>query len=514
MTLSIFSRMNERLEGITPKEQVEELSNSLSAFIGDDKALVIQILALEYDVNNIGETRAKTWVAKALGIFDEELDSYIHTWGDIGEAVYELDTGNENDSDITIKQLHRLLSLDCSRINSHSYDLFSEALVMMSAREKKWFLRYWLHKPRNGVHTTIPKKAMASYFGKGVREINKYAQYNSLYEICLDLRVGNTPECKLKHGQFVTPMLAKARKGAEKPDKYIVDIKYDGNRYIIHKKDRHIIIFNRKGNIATDQYPDIVEIVKEFDGDMILDSEIYPINRDGSPAEHKMLGKRVHKKDKAEAVRECPVNLAVFDVLSFNGISFLVETQEVRMKKLLEVVPKEYQTHIFDSDATIQSCYNMAIDWGYEGIMIKDASMIYEAGKRSKGWLKYKPPRIELDVVITSGTYGKGTRTGLFGSFGISVKDGSSYVNVGKVGTGFSDEELLWLTNELRKSIDRMDNGVYYFLPRIVLQVTSDLVTNDADGNIGLRFPRSMRVRHDKFASDVDTIQTVREMML
>ena len=76
MTLSIFSRMNERLEGITPKEQVEQLSNSLSAFNGDDKALVIQILALEYDVNNIGETRAKTWVAKALGIFDEELDSY------------------------------------------------------------------------------------------------------------------------------------------------------------------------------------------------------------------------------------------------------------------------------------------------------------------------------------------------------------------------------------------------------------------------------------------------------
>ena len=97
---------------------------------------------------------------------------------------------------------------------------------------------------------------------------------------------------------------------------------------------------------------------------------------------------------------------------------------------------------------------------------------------------------------------------------GISVKEGSNYVNVGKVGTGFSDEDLVWLTNELRKSIDRMDNGVYYFLPRIVLQVTSDLVTNNADGNIGLRFPRNMRVRHDKFASDVDTMQTVREMML
>tara|TARA_R110000765_G_scaffold276527_1_gene374626 strand:- start:104 stop:697 length:594 start_codon:yes stop_codon:yes gene_type:complete len=196
------------------------------------------------------------------------------------------------------------------------------------------------------------------------------------------------------------------------------------------------------------------------------------------------------------------------------GKSMLEETQGARIEVLLEHIPNTYTTHIFNDDVSITAAYNMAIDWGYEGIMIKDASMSYDAGKRSKGWLKYKPPRIELDVVITSGTYGKGTRTGLFGSFGISVKEGSNYVKVGKVGTGFSDEELVWLTNELRKSIDRMEDDVYHFLPRIVLQVTSDLVTNDSNGNIGLRFPRSMRVRHDKFASDVDTIQTVREMML
>lgn len=510
MTLRIFARMNERLDGRTPTEQVEILNSSMNAF--SNRPLLIQILALEYDVNNIGETRAKAWIAKALGVFDDELDEYIRTWGDVGEAVYEMDEGNEIDSEITLQQLYRLLSLDCSRINSHSYELFSEALVQMSAREKKWFVRYWLHKPRNGVHSTIPKKAMAKYYDRGVREIGKFAKYNSLYEICLDLEAGNTPECNLKHGQFVSPMLAKARKGAEKPDEYIVDIKYDGNRYIIHKQDRHIIIFNRKGKIATDQYPDVVEIVKEFNGDMILDSEIYPINRDGSPAEHKMLGKRVHKKDKAEAVRECPVNLAVFDVLSFSGVSLLSETQEVRVKKLLEIVPKEYQTHIFEDD-TIKSAYNKAIDWGYEGIMIKDKSMTYEAGKRSKGWLKYKPPRIELDVVITSGTYGKGNRTHVFSSFGISVKDGSDYVNVGKVGTGFSDEDLVSLTNDLRKSVDKYEDGKYYFLPRIVLQVTSDLVTNDADGNIGLRFPRCMRIRHDKYPADIDTINTVREMM-
>lgn len=510
MTLSIFSRMNERLEGSTPTEQTEILNSSLSAF--SDKALVIKILALDYPINNIGETRAKTWVAKALGVFDDELDEYIKTWGDIGEAVYELDEGNEVDSNITLQNFHRLLNMDCSRINSNSYELFSEALVAMSAREKKWFLRYWLHKPRNGVHTTVPKKALAKHYMKRISELSKYRQYNSLYQICLDLEAGNTPECKLVHGQFILPMLAKARKGNEKPDDYMIDIKYDGNRYIIHKNYDHVVIFNRKGKLATDQYPDVVEIVKGFEGNMILDTEIYPVNRDGSPAEHKMLGKRVHKKNKAEAVQECPVNLAVFDVLYYDGNTLLEEPLRNRIVTLKEIIPKEYQTHIFEND-TIMSAYNKAIDWGYEGIMIKDNTMSYDSGKRSKGWLKYKPPRIELDVVITSGHYGKGNRTHVFSSFGISVKDGSNYVNVGKVGTGFSDDELVSLTNDLRKSIDRFENDTYHFLPRIVLQVTSDLVTNDSDGNIGLRFPRSMRVRHDKYPVDIDTIDTVRELM-
>ena len=54
----------------------------------------------------------------------------------------------------------------------------------------------------------------------------------------------------------------------------------------------------------------------------------------------------------------------------------------------------EYRAKRFD-DTTIKASYHLAIDWGFEGIMIKDSSLAYDPGKRSKGWLKYKPQRIE-----------------------------------------------------------------------------------------------------------------------
>ena len=133
MTLARFSRLCDVIEFQTPTNKAKQISDAMSAF--EDKATLIKILALENPVNRIGTKRAKVWVSNALGIFEDELDEYIYTWGDIGEGVKELDSGNETDSDITLLQLDMLLNLDCGRQNSESYVIFQEFLNKMSARE-------------------------------------------------------------------------------------------------------------------------------------------------------------------------------------------------------------------------------------------------------------------------------------------------------------------------------------------------------------------------------------------
>ena len=162
-----------------------------------------------------------------------------------------------------------------------------------------------------------------------------------------------------------------------------------------------------------------------------------------------------------------------------------------------------------DRNGDTLAFYNQAINLGFEGIIVKDSNMSYEPGKRSIGWAKYKPPRIELDVVILSAKYGEGKRANVFGTFEIGVKSENGYVSVGQVGTGFSDADLVSLTNQLRMNIEEYSDGVYRFLPRVVLEVSADLVSRDKDGNIGLRFPRCNRIRSDKFASDANTLDDV-----
>ena len=157
----------------------------------------------------------------------------------------------------------------------------------------------------------------------------------------------------------------------------------------------------------------------------------------------------------------------------------------------------------------ILAFYNRAINDGFEGIIVKDISLPYEAGKRSAGWAKYKPPRIELDVVILSAKYGRGNRNSVFASFEIGVKNNTEYVSVGHVGTGFSEGDLDMLTRKLKKNVDSVEDGKFNLLPREVLEVSADLVSCDAKGNYGLRFPRCKRIRDDKHASEVDTYDTL-----
>ena len=500
--------MCELIERQTPTKSRETLAQSFSSF-SDEGEMVIRIICEEYSSNNIGIKKARKWIALAFGIFDEEVEEAEYAWMDLAEGVSKLVGEDKEHAPISLMEFYRLLTMDCSSIDGAGFVMFQENIRRMSALQVKWFLRYWLRTPRNGVSCSTVGKAMADYFSD--ENINQYLQYHKHSIVYRYLTNSQTPPCSMQHGAYIKCSLAKSFKG-KYPQDYVIDFKYDGNRYQIHRLEQSVIIFNRKGNVVTEQYPDIVKIVLDFDAhEFILDTEIYPVDSHGEPAEHKLLAKRVHSKDKEAAVRECPVRLAIFDVLSYMDEPMIEYPYRIRMGHLKDF-PSEHRAEMFDKDTLLEAAYNRAISRGFEGVMIKDLNASYSVGKRSVSLLKHKPPRIELDVVITSAKYGEGKRADVFGSYGISVRSDEGFQQIGSVGTGFSEGDLIMLTTELKKIVDLYEKDTFYVLPRIVLEVTGDLISQDSEGNWALRFPRVKRIRRDKYAVDCNTIQDVIEM--
>ena len=82
---------------------------------------------------------------------------------------------------------------------------------------------------------------------------------------------------------------------------------------------------------------------------------------------------------------------------------------------------------------------------------------------------------------------GTGKRAGYYGSYELGVRIGDNLISVGSIGSGFTDEDLVSVHNYY-------DNNQQ----TTIMEVHADIITQDREGNIGLRFPRFIRLRTDK----------------
>jgi len=502
-----FARLNEAIEGLTPTGAIVQIKRAWELF--NDKDKITSLLTMEYPINHIGAKKAVKWVTNAYGAFDDEIQSYADMYGDLGEGVYFFDDSGE-DSNLSINQAYTLLTMDCSRSDGNAFRLFEQAFNEMSALEKKWFLRYWIRKPRHGFGAGNMAKALASIYDKKQAVVKKHSTFNSYTNIVKAYEAGETPSINLIVGNFVAPMLAKEVPESKWPRQKLIEYKYDGARYQIHREDDNVIIFNRKGVVVTQQFPDIVDKVKSWDiSPFIIDTEVFPISDDGSPAKFSLMNARFHSKEAQEGVRKCPCALAIFDCLMIRG-NGLIDTPLSDRLQFIELFPDQ-AARVVNPDNTM-AFYAEAISKGYEGIMIKDLNQVYKP--KNRGWFKYKPPQINLDVVITGARYGDGKRSNVLASYDMAVSDSDGgFIDIGAIGSGFNDAQFLMLTRQLRPLVTRLEGNTHKVAPRVVLEVKSDLVSQNEDGGYGLRFPRLVRIRNDKPVSDINTIDDLKGMM-
>lgn len=319
--------------------------------------------------------------------------------------------------------------------------------------------------------------------------------------------------------ELIKPMLAFPAEPFDSKE-WIYEVKFDGTRTIayIDYKERRIKFLNRRLNYFEFRYPELHSIWKNCDCDkIILDGEICVFEK-GKPNFYKLAEREhVDQKVRIEILsREMPATFIVFDILHLNGKDLidlpLIERKEILKEKvsegnnlLLSVFVKEKGKKLFEE----------VKKQGLEGIMAKKINSIYEIGKRSKNWLKIKSLKT-IDAIIIGYTTGIGKREEI-GSLILGIYYDNKINYLGKVGTGFSEEELnkileklekikvekCYLENFDEKELDLPEKRkAIWVKPKYICEVKFLELTEDKR----LRAPVFVRMREDKLPEECELL--------
>ncbi|MEM2595534.1 MAG: ATP-dependent DNA ligase, partial [Sulfolobales archaeon] len=328
----------------------------------------------------------------------------------------------------------------------------------------------------------------------------------------------------------------------------LVEYKYDGERAQIHKTGDKVLIFSRRLENITHQYPDVAELAKENvkASEAIVEGEIVCVDPDtGAMRPFQELMHRKRKHDIHDAVREYPVAVYLFDALYVDGVNLISEPIKTRREVLTKVVVENERFRLSEaltvsSAPDLEKFFLKAVEEGAEGVMVKamHAQSVYQAGARGWLWIKYKRDyKSEMtdtvDLVVVGAFKGRGRRGGKIGALLVAAydPDTDTFQTVCKVGSGFTDEDL----NKLDELISPY--AIEHKHPRVVSEMEPDIWTVPAlvievlgaeltlspqhtccrgavkkGAGISIRFPRFIRWREDKGPEDATTTKELVEM--
>jgi bifunctional non-homologous end joining protein LigD len=316
---------------------------------------------------------------------------------------------------------------------------------------------------------------------------------------------------KSKMPENVKPMLATLVKEPFDDPDWVYEVKWDGYRALAYIGKGKTELSSRNNKPFTKKYYPIVEAMKQWPINAVLDGEILVLSDDGK-ADFSAL-----QNWRSEA--DGDIVYYVFDLLWYEGQDITALPLSERQAILKEILPTNDDqvrlSQVFTANGL--EFFNAASKMRIEGIMAKRASSKYLPDSRSKDWLKIKVNQRQ-EVVIGGFTQNEGSAK-TFSSLLLGVYQNDRLEYVGKVGTGFSEKQQKAMMETfkpliIKKSPFTTDPDVNkpsrfrpdppkatatWLKPQLVCEVSFTEMTGDGV----FRHPSFEGMRTDKSAKDV-----------
>ncbi len=540
-----FSRLIGVYESLEDTTKRLEMTDIVSEFLKETPADILDIIVyfllgkvfpdwMDRELG-VGTKLVLRVISQVSGIPEPVIEDYTREEGDIGKACERAVTEKTQvilfterlSVEYVYEILDKLSQFSGARSQERKLKYLSNLFSSSSGRETRYLVRIILGTMRTGIGEGTVRDAIAQGFECDTFKVERAFMLTNDMGLVAKTASQN-PEAldKLditffKPIKFMLAQVGSLQEAKERMSVLSCEIKYDGSRAQIHKKGDNIKIFSRRLEDITQALPDLVEAVqKSVSGDAIVEGEIVATENEHPRPFQYVLRRLRRKYDIEEMIEKIPLKIYLFDVLYKD--QSLIDFPFKKRREILQntVINTENaqisQVLITESVKEANQFFEHALDIGHEGLMVKDLTSVYQPGARGKKWLKIKQTMENLDLVIIGADWGEGRRAHWLASFLLGIKDEQgTFLEIGKVGTGITDETFTILTKKLKPYIIEQKGKTVTLVPHFVVEVAYEEIQKSPNYESGyaLRFPRVVRFREDKSVEEADDLARLHEIL-
>jgi DNA ligase-1 len=323
-----------------------------------------------------------------------------------------------------------------------------------------------------------------------------------------------------------------------------VEWKWDGIRAQLVKRAGVVHLWSRGDELITQRFPEIGDAAAAVPDGTVMDGEVLAF-LDDRPLPFSALQQRIGRQQHvARKARDVPVVFMAYDVLEY-------ERRDVRMAPLsarriiLESVVGSLKPSAplsspdelllpFDLDSaaghrpirvspvlhatSFDELAQMRLEaraHGVEGLMIKRRNSAYGVGRKRGDWWKWKIDPFTIDAVLIYAQPGSGKRASLLTDYTFGLWERGELVPVAKAYSGLTNDEIAELDRWIRRHTVERFGPVRHVEPVHVFELGFEAIAKSSRHRAGVavRFPRMLRWRKDKPASEADTLDALKSLL-
>lgn len=469
----------------------------------------------------------KEWAAELAGIPSWLFDDSYYVVGDLAETIALLlphtETTNEYELSEIIIDLGRLSSLpeEGKKATILSY------WKSMNPTELFIFNKLITGNFRMGVSTQLLVKALAQYFEKEETVIahQLMGKWDPQKETIETLFADNIASKFYQPYPFYLayPLEAEIETLGNIND-WIIEPKLDGIRGQLIVRDNSLFVWSRGEDLLTDKFPEFAPLQTILPQGTVIDGEIIPF-KEGAFLDFNSMQTRIGRKNISKKnLSDVPLVMVCYDMLEWQGEDIRqrpLSERRALLADLLNAYPVQdililSKALPFDNWQQATDFRNNARQEQCEGVMLKKKDSPYETGRRRGNWWKWKTNPMTIDGVLVYAQSGHGRRANLFTDYTFAVWDEEGkLLPFAKAYSGLTDKEIFAVDNWVKRNTIEKFGPVRSVTPYHVFEIAFEGIAESPrhKSGIALRFPRILRWRKDKKASEANTINDLKDWL-